>query len=395
MRTRLIVLTALLTTGFALSAAAELQDVDVGGSLRIRANWFSENGLTFTDDAPDSFFVEQRTRVNVKATFSDDITAFIELDSYNVFGDDFRGLERIEDAYAMPPPPGVASPTFGTLTAIDNGDGTPVSFYQGYIDIQGLWGSRFNARVGRQEIQLGSEFLVGNNDTSSRFRGLSFDGLTLSSQWGDFLIRSWYTELVNNNNPFAFEDSSDIWFHGLYVTYTGFEDMTLDAYTMRYYQALTSPLVPLGFVESIDFVTLGLRFAGAKRQFDWDLEGAYQFGDSGLAAPMDDIGAFALTGKAGYTFDVEYQPRVFLNGTYLSGDDQDPAFNRLFSDHEYSEFLDATDLSNVWIVGGGVGAQMTESIGLTLAANYFNAVESAGASSSELGFEVALYATYQ
>jgi hypothetical protein len=278
---------------------------------------------------------------------------------------------------------------------VDNNDGTPVSFYQGYIDIKEIFGTRINFRVGRQEIQVGSEFLVGNNDTSSVFRGLSFDGVSLNSEWGDVRIRSWYTELVTNNNPTRFEQSGDVFFNGINVGYAGFDDMLLEAYFMRYYQALTDPLEALGFDDTIQLYTAGLRFSGARSQFDWDVEGAYQFGDSGLPAPADDVSAFAMTGKAGYTFDNEYQPRVFINGTYLSGDDTDPAFNRLFSDHEYSEFLDATDLSNVWIIGGGASAQVTETVGLTAAANYYNAVEDFGASNDDIGVEVALYATYE
>jgi len=75
-------------------------------------------------------------------------------------------------------------------------------------------------------------------------------------------------------------------------------------------------------------------------------------------------------------------------------------FNRLFSDHEYSEFIDSTDLSNFWFVGGGVSAQVTEAIGLTGVVNYFSAVETlddlqiSSEDEAELGLEVALYAKY-
>lgn len=249
-------------------------------------------------------------------------------------------------------------------------------------------------RIGRQEIDLGSEFLVGNNDTSSSFRGLSFDGLTLQTQIGDFVWRSFYTILATNNNPARLESSGDIWFHGNQFSYIGFEGMEIAVFGMRYFQALTDPIEALGYDEHVELYTFGARFAGERGRFDWILEGAYQAGDSGLPNPYDSVSAFAGTGALGYTFDVRMQPRIFINGAYYSGDEEDAAFNRLFSDYEYSEFLDSTDMSNVWLVGGGVGAQVTEAIGLTLTANYFNTVEDYGNDDSDIGIEVGLYANY-
>src|SRR5262249_3528311 len=154
----------------------------------------------------------------------------------------------------------------------------PVNFYQGYVEVQNIWGTPINVRIGRQEIQYGSEFLVGNNDTSSLFRGLSFDGITTQSRFGNFLLRSWFTELVTNNDAHRHESSGDIWFHGNYVTYDGFDGMALDAYIMHYYQALTDPLVTAGYVKTTNFYAAGLRFAGARAKFDWDVEGTYEFG---------------------------------------------------------------------------------------------------------------------
>ncbi len=375
---------------------ADLQEVTVGGSLRIRGNWFSENGFlgntagfVFSESSPDALFFEQRTRVNVDAQFTDNVRAFIELDSYSTWGDDnFRRLSAADSSYT-PLPQGRITPSS------DGVSGTPVNLYQAYIDINEIWGTRFNIRVGRQEVQLGSEFLVGNNDTGSRFSGFSFDGATLQSQWGDFVLRSLYAQLVLNNNATRWEESGDIWFNAFYASYVGFEDMSIDAYALRYQQSLVDEMEAAGFDDPIVFYTIGARFAGARAQFDWDADLAYQFGDSGLPSPFDEINAIGATAKAGYTFDIDYQPRIFVTGSYFSGDDEDQPFNRLFSDQEYSQILDTRRLTNVWIVGGGVGAQVTESIGLTAAANYYNAVEDFGASDSDVGFEVSVVASYQ
>ena len=69
-----------------VTAMAELQNVELGGSIRIRGNYYN------MDSMGDYSFVEQRTRLNVKADFTDDVSAFIEFDYYDFWGEDFRSM---------------------------------------------------------------------------------------------------------------------------------------------------------------------------------------------------------------------------------------------------------------------------------------------------------------
>jgi hypothetical protein len=245
--------------------------------------------------------------------------------------------------------------------------------------------------MGRSEMVHGTEFLVGNNDTSSNFSGLSFDGVWLTYGNENFGITGFWTRLAQD---FTGESSGDADFSGIYGTYTGLENMTIDGYYYYYHEAANSSAN--AYSESRAFHTIGARFAGTAAQFDWEANLAYQTGDSG--ATDLDVEGFGIQGALGYTFDVNMQPRIFINGAYYSGPDDnytdETAFQRLFSDHEYSEFLDNGDLSNIWFVGGGVGAQVTEAIGLTGVVNYFEVVEEFSSNDSDLGLEVALYARY-
>ncbi|HEO70383.1 MAG TPA: hypothetical protein ENN80_03910, partial [Candidatus Hydrogenedentes bacterium] len=87
MHKTVVVLLAVVLMGS--MAVAELQNVQVGGALRIRGNWYMDQD--FNEDVGNTLsYVEQRTRLNVKADFSDGVAAFIEVDSYDVWGDDFR-----------------------------------------------------------------------------------------------------------------------------------------------------------------------------------------------------------------------------------------------------------------------------------------------------------------
>ena len=79
-------LSVVLAAVCCVTATAELQNVELGGSLRIRGNYYD------LDSRGDYSFIEQRTRLNVKADFTQDVSAFIEFDNYNFWGEDFRSV---------------------------------------------------------------------------------------------------------------------------------------------------------------------------------------------------------------------------------------------------------------------------------------------------------------
>lgn len=364
-------------------AFAELQNVEIGGSLRIRGDYFSRDSLG------DMSFIEQRTRLNVKADFTQEVSAFIELDSYDVWGEDFRSMYL----------------TGSDLRGSDN-----VDLYQAYIEARNLWDTPLTVRVGRQELALGNQWLVGVNDTSSLFYGLSFDALRLTFANDVLSIDAIAAKLAENYGDLM-ED--DIDFYALYGSYTGIESVTLDAYWMF----VRDDVGIYGVVvdgTTVDLHTVGLRGSGVIGGFDFELEAAYQFGDvDGVpACPLgfgeadvqyDSIGVNA---ELGYTFDASIQPRIFARFAYLDGGDTDGCwsndrtlpFNRLFSNVEYSEFLDNFTydngaLSNVLVYGLGIQALVTESIELKLLGTYLQADNDYDAGDT-LGWEVGLYGEY-
>jgi hypothetical protein len=484
MRSFKFLVIALAILGTAGMAAAELQNVEVGGSIRITGNWydfddavivgagqpltygtvrnrpnpggvwplsriFSGDFLRPGASIGETSFFEQRTRLSVKADFTDDVTAFIELDSYDVWGEDFRS---------------------DYITGVDGRGGDNVDLYQAYIEANEMWGTPLRLRIGRQEVMLGSEFLVGNNDTASFYQGLSFDGIRLTYATDMFSVDGMWFKLAEG--PIG-EDAfdNDINMYGIYGSYTGLEDVTIDAYWMYvrddvdtrdgfaagaapYFTGNGNPgpwwfrnPVFNSYVEKSDLHTIGLRGAGEIGAFDFESEIAFQFGDVTVNNPRFfgpfnifpsddeiDFGEFAANLEVGYTFDASWTPRIFLGFAYFGGDDDggapswgetifgnypygsNLAFNRLFSDWEYSEFLANTDMSNIWIARGGVGVMPTESVSLDLVIAYFNAVDDthidhrtvAGApfwtffqpwrfstSDDSIGWEVGLYASYE
>jgi len=437
-----IVAAVALCLALALPAAAELQTVTIDGSIQIRANYYSatavSNGgvgvvrgaaggpgialrwpgfflparpigslasggfglnsissaFSWNSDKPDLSFVEQRTRLGFTADFTNDVSAYIELDSYDLWGQDFRSnyITGLDSA------------------AVSNDD---VEVYQAYVEAREMFGYPLTLRIGRQELSYGSEWLIGTNDTSSFFTGLSFDGVKLRYATDMFSLDAFYTILAENS---PIEQDGDVTFAGLYGSYLGLEDITIDAYALwlRDPRSINDTNF-VWFVEGLEnlfgvddydvtnIYTFGLRGAGTIGAFDFEAEAAYQTGDEnqqgstfrpfGLYGDDDlNVNQWAGNLEVGYTFDMQMTPRVFLGGAYFGGEDNrdvnfwqwinpfdrpngSASFNRLFSNWEYSEFLDATDLSNAWIGRGGVSFSPTETVDVLLTVSYFQTDE--------------------
>ena len=374
MRMKMFVFAALLC-GVCAGAYAELQNVEVGGGIRIRGNWYD-----FDNSLPEVAFVEQRTRLNFKADFTDNVSTFIEVDNYGNWGTDFRS---------------------DYLTGLDGAGGGDVALYQAYIDVNEMWGTPLHLRVGRQEVALGSQWLLGVNDASSLFQGLSHDAVLLSYATDQFSVAAWIGKIAEGLDDMWAQSDTD--HYGIYASYLGIEDVTLDAYWIyvRDREGRTAGL-------DVDLHTVGLRGAGKVGAFDFEAEVAYQFGKGEIEGVPGDLDAGNLAGnlEVGYTFDASIQPRIYLGGAYFGGDaDGDLSFLRLFSNWEYSEFIENTELSNAWLLRAGVSILPTETVKLALAVTYFQVDDSIDTpgflgfggddGDSDLGWEVGLYGSYQ
>lgn len=186
---RRIVLVALLVE-FSLSVpvVAELQNVEIGGSLEIYGAWYSEffekddappripttllpfraigdnstySAVRASDQGDNLSYIEQRTRLYIYADFTDDVSAFVEWDSIDEWDEDLR-----------------SDYITGTDFRASNVD--DVELYQAYIEAEEMFGIPLHIRVGRQEMVFGSGWLVGTNPDADPFTGLSFDAIRLT-----------------------------------------------------------------------------------------------------------------------------------------------------------------------------------------------------------------------
>ncbi len=424
-------LVAYLVLTFAFPLAAELETVEVGGEIRIRGNYWIDSfnsgivparagrqvrlpaatlwrrpvGYPFGGEGAMSFFdwdskghdykvVTQRTALNVKADFTNEVSVFTEIDSVDVWGEDLRS-------------------NYVTGSDVRPATSEDIGVYQAYIEADNMFGYPVRVRIGRQELGFGSGWLVGNNSALPEFSALSFDAILLTYKRDTSNIAAFWAKLAEGS---PVEEDGDIDFYGLYSSYAGFEDITLDAYWLLVRDARAINDTDLGvFIDWLEayrgvddygvtyFHTLGLRASGALDAFDFEAEVAYQFGKADQVGALfshniygDNIADFsewAMNLEVGYTLDIAWQPRLFLAGAYIGGEDNrdisffdwlNPldrphasiSFNRLFSNKVYSLFLDdQACMSNFWLIRSGVTAVPTENIEIEVDLAYLSVVD--------------------
>jgi hypothetical protein len=424
-------LTALLFTSIAAPSFAELQNVVVGGQLRIRTvywrNGFNmgsttgfadpevripgslltgrpigdqrggQNAMSFfdwTDGTPEIKTIDQRTTLHVQADLTDNVMAFIEFDNYANWGEDFRS---------------------NYLTGVDSRASTAddVEVFQAYIQADELFGQPLHARIGRQVLSFGSGWLVGDGSALPQFTGISFDAIRLTYSVDDFSVDAFWSKLAENS---PMEEDGDVDFSGIYGSYKGIEGVSFDAYWfwLRDAKAITDSYSDV-YDELYEYVfnendysvtnlhTIGLRAAGRFGAFDFDSEAAYQFGDASSVGSLfrpysfgDDNAEFnswAAHVDVGYNIDLTWRPRVSIGGAYIGGEDNrdisfsewlnpfdapeaSVSFNRLFSNTVYSPVFDEiAQFSNFWTTFVGVGLKPTERLALDLKVAYYAAID--------------------
>ncbi len=413
----------------ALPAVAELQNVEVGGEVRARGRywrnvWADGNGwanyvaarfwpsrplgdvvfpprgglwsrFDWDDRGADLKYVEQRTTLGVKADFTEDVNAVITLESYDVWGEDFRS-NYITGADAR------------AATADD------LEFIEAYIEADNLFGQPLRLRIGRQLITLGKGWLVG--ETSIETLAQPFDAVRLTFDAEDYEVDAFWSKLAERS---PVEEDGDADFYGVYGTYKGFKPLQASVYFLwlRDAQSIEDQVYgPFGeWVEEVfnvdkyrptNIYTYGVRLFGRWGGLDYDLEVARQRGYSGTAGHLtrewgalysdsrpnpDFIGADV---EVGYTFDVAWQPRVYVGGALFEGADNrgndvwqtfsrypgilyqphaNLGFNRLFSSQTLAGmFDDGQVFTNLWQGRLGVDAAPTEKLSTSVQVAYLS-----------------------
>ncbi len=350
-------------------AYADLQNVTVGGELRIRGRWWENwNDVSLA-------YVEQLTALHVNADFTDNVSAFMEIHTYDKWGEAFRS---------------------NYLTGVDSrGSAENTSFHQAYINVDKMFGTPLRLRVGRQDLTFGKAWLLGSQVSPTWW--YSYDAVRLTYAVDKFSVDAWWAKLAENS---PIEEDGDVDYYGIYATYNACDLLNVSPYWV-YIRDGRTPGVS-------EVHTPALRVWGAGSGFDYNVELAYQFGESEQASAMFahdlDYDAWAGDVEVGYTLDNAMKPRFSLGGAYFEGNG-DPnsadsvSFNRLFSGQWYSSILDIRDgasaMTNFWQVRGGVSLDPTESLNVGLTVAYFGVVDAVKGADDGIGTVTHVWAKYQ
>ena len=215
-------------------------------------------------------------------------------------------------------------------------------FLNGFIDY--TFDEGRTIRVGRQELIYGAERLISPLDWANTRR--TFEGVKLMVEEGDWAIDGFYTHFVPVIPNRLDEADYDQPFYGVYATYNGQCNDTLDLYYIGYdNQDAQAPVTG-----DFSLHTLGSRLYGSRGDWLYEVEGGLQFGrQSGLA--LDHDAGFA-TGGIGRKFpEHAWAPTIWFYYDYASGNFPGGDFNRfnqLFPlAHKYFGFIDAVQRSNI------------------------------------------------
>jgi len=358
-------------------AYAELKNVEVGGMLRFRGERLDP--WLFNDNNPGQDFISTTARLNIGAELTEGVSAFFELQEIEAWGT----LGVLGGSSS------IGTPLTGVPCLLSDGMyegyGDSFSLYQGYILIQDVGGYEGLAlKIGRQEITFGTEFILGNNDFGP---GLSHDAI--AAVWGqeDMTVILAAAKLVEGITNWGTEDDADVDLYAILSSYTGLEDAVIDAYflflrsaDLRWSGPMFPPLPPEVPTdqESSQLYTLGARVGGLWDAMDYNLEGAFQFGDNGWGG---DFEGWAIDAGIGYTFDMDMQPRLGFNYTFMSGDDDEADDNietfiaPLADNYHRYGYMDLFGSGNLNVMKLSATACPTEKIGVGLHALHFLAVE--------------------
>jgi len=335
MSRKLIIAMAILSFAFAGTTFAAVENIKVSGDTTVQAvtrNLSLGSEATDTADAED--FVLSQIRLKFDADLTEGISAVIRILNERVWGS--------EDIHA---------------------DETSFALDLGYVELKEFFYDPLTLIVGRQNLRYGSGLIVGDPDTNRivattstgnvAFADLSmrksFDAVRGILDFAPYTIDLVYAKVDENTTNL----DDDITLLGVNVAY---DWGSYNGVTEGYFFSVNGRNITVDAEEEDSTWTVG-----ARTQFDPNdnltlgLEGAYQGGDVAADDPGNKRDAWAGIVNAEYKFLNDYNTKVGLQFTYLSGDDDaDDAvvkeWDVLFEDQMPGEILNLLPNSNLQLL---------------------------------------------
>jgi hypothetical protein len=300
------------------------------GEERLRLEGFDAGG--FKPDNGDDY-VLQRFRFNMKIQPAGWLKVFVQTE-------DARAFWRNQDA----------APPFA-----DTWD-----LRLAYAEAGDMEKSPVAVRVGRQEIDLGDERLVGSAPWLNTPR--SFDAARLALHYHKLRLDIFASSVVvlQNGQVGSVQPGNNL--HGLYGGLINvIRNSTLEPYLL--WRLQPGVLSELGGAGHLDMKVSGVRWGGTlPHNFDYRTEVAFETG----SVARDRIHAWAGHWTAGFTFPgVAWKPRLMAEYNYATGDGSSRdgrrnTFDQLYpSAHDMYGLADQVGWKNIHHLRSGVESKVT------------------------------------
>jgi hypothetical protein len=295
--------------------------ITLGGQVRLRYEY--RDPIAYNDSATmpkdeqreDVDLFLERIRIHLTFALDDQIEVFFQPQDQRTWGDEASVLS----------------------------DEQNLDIHQGFVLVKELLTPGLSLKMGRQELSYGDQRLVSPLDWSNI--GRTWDGAKVRYAPGDWWVEAFYTVIQEVQGA---EDDQDFW--GVYASLVAVKDHEFDAYVFgRWFNANSTAGEPAGDVgNDRRDLTYGLRLKGKMSGFDYTGEFMLQSGE----ISEDDVTALAFAATLGYTFDLDWKPRIGVEITYASGDGDGTdgeieTFDPLFPfGHYYQGFADVFAFRN-------------------------------------------------
>ena len=226
-------------------------------------------------------------------------------------------------------------------TSLSTGIVNPLDVLQAYVqfnhsDLFGL-GAESNVKVGRFTMDIGSRRFVVRN----RYRNTINAFTGIDAQWtqdNGQTLRAFYTlpvhrrpndvEKLLDNDTESDDQDTEVKFWGLYYALPNSTFARWQSHAELFYFGLDENDTHNRPTRNRELQTFGGRMfkKPAVDQFDYQLETAFQFGESRsstAASNREDLDHFAhfQHAEVGYSFATKWSPRLAVQFDYASGDD--------------------------------------------------------------------------
>ncbi len=313
-KTRFLRSFPLLVAGALLGGqVAHAVEVDISGSLRPRVE-FANEGIQGQGVGQKKSHVTMQTRINVKATVDEDVSAFIQIQDVRTWG----------GATPTSAPPSITQ----TGTSLQG----QLDLHQAFFTVKNTMGSGVDLKIGRQELVFDEHRLIGNIGWIQQ--GQTFDAARADSKIGGTGVTAFYAQTTSTDShptltgtlggpANTFESS----FGGLRATWSlGGKDRV----TPYAYYALNPTRSGNGAVDpvpdALNILYTGLYVVKHIGGFRLRFDGAYQ---SGKQNATTTFGAYMLTAAVSKKLDIASGAKVVLWADYLSGDSNGAADGKI------------------------------------------------------------------